>query len=72
MKKKIQAPQGAPGAISVTQPLDLLAAIETDRKARGETRSQWIGEAAKLRLPGSAVSQLAERGPVGRPPRAKS
>lgn len=55
---------------NITQPPDWWAAFESAAKAEGMTLAEWIGEAAKAKLPKSAAKKLSERPPANRPKKA--
>jgi hypothetical protein len=52
---------------NITQPPDWWAAFESAAKAEGLTLAEWIGEAAKAKLPKAAAKKLTERPPANRP-----
>lgn len=52
---------------NITQPPPLWAAIEADAAERGENVSQWLGEAAMMRLPKDVAKSMGDRPPANRP-----
>lgn len=52
---------------NITQPPALWAAIEADAAERCENVSQWLGEAAKMRLPKDVAKSIGDRPPANRP-----
>lgn len=53
--------------IQLTQPIDLLDAIDFAASAAGVSRSEWIAEACRAKLGREVRQTLAERPKVGRP-----
>jgi hypothetical protein len=55
---------------NITQPADWWAAFEAQASIEGLSLAAWLGEAAKAKLPQSAVSVLSQRQPAHRPSKA--
>lgn len=52
---------------NITQPPDWWAAFESAAKAEGMTLAEWLGEAAKAKLPKATAKKLSKRPPANRP-----